>query len=82
MVKHIRDVPGGGWWGGSRVAESPAQPSRVRANGNTIVYTHAVVNLEWDEANEAHIARHGVTPEDIEEALTDPRRIGGPCLSH
>jgi uncharacterized DUF497 family protein len=35
-----------------------------------------VVDLEWDEANEAHIARHGVTPEEVEEALTDPRRIG------
>jgi uncharacterized DUF497 family protein len=25
----------------------------------------------WDEENESHIAKHGVTPEEVEEALTD-----------
>jgi uncharacterized DUF497 family protein len=30
------------------------------------------VEFDWDEANTAHIARHGVRPE---EALTDPRRL-------
>jgi uncharacterized DUF497 family protein len=46
-----------------------------------MVYTVAVVDLEWDAANEGHIARHGVTPEEVEEALTDPRRIGAPAYS-
>jgi uncharacterized DUF497 family protein len=39
------------------------------------VYTHRggrPVGFDWDEANTAHIARHGVRPE---EALTDPRRL-------
>jgi uncharacterized DUF497 family protein len=30
------------------------------------------VEFDWDEANTAHIARHGVRPE---EALADPRRL-------
>ena len=30
------------------------------------------MEFDWDEANTAHIARHGVRPE---EALTDPRRL-------
>ena len=41
----------------------------------------AAVEFEWDEANEEHIARHGVTPEEAEEALTDPRRIGAPAYN-
>jgi uncharacterized DUF497 family protein len=39
------------------------------------------VEFEWDEANEEHIERHGVTPEEAEEALTDPRRIGAPAYN-
>jgi hypothetical protein len=35
--------------------------------------------FDWDDANEEHLARHGVTPEEAEEALTDPRRIGKPA---
>jgi len=30
------------------------------------------VKFDWDEANTAHIARHGVRPE---EALANPRRL-------
>jgi uncharacterized DUF497 family protein len=30
------------------------------------------VEFDWDEANAAHVARHGVRRE---EALTDPRRL-------
>jgi uncharacterized DUF497 family protein len=30
------------------------------------------VEFDWDEANTAHIARHGVRPK---EALIDPRRL-------
>ena len=33
------------------------------------------MEFDWDEANTAHIARHGVRPEEAEEALTDPRRL-------
>lgn len=29
----------------------------------------------WDEANEEHVALHGLTPEDVEEAVEDPRRF-------
>jgi uncharacterized DUF497 family protein len=35
--------------------------------------------FEWDDANVDHIARHRVRPEEVEEALTDPRRIGTPA---
>jgi uncharacterized protein len=53
----------------------------VLTNRNTIVYTSDAVEFDWDEANEEHIARHDVTPEEAEEALTDPRRIGAPAYN-
>lgn len=31
--------------------------------------------FSWDDANIDHIARHGITPEEAEEAVTDPRAI-------
>ena len=35
------------------------------------------MNFDWDDANRAHIARHGVTPEEAEQVLTaDPLDIG------
>lgn len=32
--------------------------------------------FDWDEQNEEHIAEHGLDPEDLEEAVLDPRRVG------
>ena len=32
--------------------------------------------FDWDDSNIDHIARHNVRPEEVEEALADPRRIG------
>jgi uncharacterized DUF497 family protein len=32
--------------------------------------------FDWDDGNVDHLARHGVTPDEAEEALLDPRRIG------
>jgi uncharacterized DUF497 family protein len=29
------------------------------------------IRFEWDQANVAHIARHGVTPEEAQQALTN-----------
>lgn len=34
-----------------------------------------MVEFDWDDANVNHIARHGVTPEEAEEALLDPHRV-------
>jgi uncharacterized DUF497 family protein len=34
--------------------------------------------FEWDDGNEQHITRHGLTPAEVEAALTDPHRIDGP----
>lgn len=31
--------------------------------------------FEWDEGNVDHIARHGVLPEEAEEAASDPARV-------
>lgn len=31
--------------------------------------------FEWDDANADHIARHGVQPEEAEEAVLDSRRV-------
>ena len=40
----------------------------------------------WDEDNEAHVAEHGLTPEEVEEVVRDPngrtresRSTGRPC---
>lgn len=30
--------------------------------------------FDWDEGNEGHVARHGVEPYEVEEALLDPWR--------
>jgi len=43
-----------------------------------MVYTErggSPLGFAWDEANTAHIARHGVRPQEVEEALTDPKRL-------
>ena len=29
--------------------------------------------IEWDEYNEEHIALNGVTPDEVEEVLSDPK---------
>lgn len=31
--------------------------------------------FEWDDANVEHIARHGIEPEEVEGAMTDPKRL-------
>ena len=37
----------------------------------------SIVELVWDDANRRHIARHGVSPEEAEEAVTiDPLDAG------
>lgn len=33
------------------------------------------MGLDWDDANLEHVARHGVEPAEVEEALEDPDRI-------
>jgi hypothetical protein len=36
-------------------------------------------DFEWDEHNQQHIARHGVTPEEAEEAVAnDPLEMDAP----
>ncbi len=37
--------------------------------------------FDWDDANVGHIAAHGVTPEEAEEAILDSRRIRAPATS-
>lgn len=34
-----------------------------------------MTDFQWDDANIEHIALHGITPEEAEEAATDPRRV-------
>lgn len=46
-----------------------------------------VIEFEWDDVdnpagNVAHLAeRHGITPDDVEEAMADPRRFPAPAYS-
>lgn len=37
----------------------------------SLVYT-LIVEFDWDDENEEHIARHGVVPEEAEDAVLDP----------
>ena len=37
--------------------------------------------FDWDDYNIDHIAEHGLEPEEVEEALHDPRRIGVPAYN-
>lgn len=32
-------------------------------------------DFDWDEANIGHVARHGVEPWEVEEAVLDPGRV-------
>ena len=34
-----------------------------------------IIELSWDERSEDHIARHGVTPEEVEEAVLNYREF-------
>lgn len=34
---------------------------------------HRVREIRWTSESEAHIARHGVTPEEVEQAIIKPR---------
>jgi uncharacterized DUF497 family protein len=31
--------------------------------------------FDWDDTNTDHVRRHGIEPNDVEEPLTDPRRL-------
>ncbi len=35
----------------------------------------------WGDANTDHIARHGLEPEDVEEALLDPEGVSAPAYN-
>jgi len=39
----------------------------------TCIYVskRADIGFEWDEGNEVHIAAHGITPAEVEEAMTN-----------
>lgn len=37
--------------------------------------------FDWDEANVEHIIRHDLEPEDVEEALLDPRGVTAPAYN-
>lgn len=37
--------------------------------------------FRWDSANIDHIARHTLEPEDVEEALLDPKGINAPAYN-
>jgi uncharacterized DUF497 family protein len=37
--------------------------------------------FDWDEDNAGYIGRHGITPDEAEDALLDPLRIGATAYS-
>ena len=38
--------------------------------------------FDWDEGNAGHVARHGVSQDEVEDALLDPERIGTAAYGH
>jgi len=40
-----------------------------------------VYDFDWDDANIDHIAQHGVTPTEAEDAILDPRRMAAAARS-
>jgi uncharacterized protein len=38
-----------------------------------------VAELHWDAANRAHVERHGLRPEECEQALDDPNSVAWPA---
>ena len=44
---------------------------------------NGAIQFDWDEGNKGHIARHGITPEEVEQVLSndpldvDARYVGG-----
>lgn len=41
-----------------------------------------VLEFEWDEANIAHIAKHGVLPKEVEEAFFDKHNVQDEDIEH
>lgn len=42
-----------------------------------------MVEFEWDDDNEEHIAeRHNLTPDELEKAFADPRAISGDAYNY
>ena len=39
------------------------------------------MEFEWDDANEEHIAEHGIMPDEAEEALSDAHRKNQPAYN-
>ena len=37
--------------------------------------------FDWDDEIEDHIAKHGVTPDEVEDAMVDPRQIADVAYS-
>jgi uncharacterized DUF497 family protein len=35
--------------------------------------------FDWDAENVGDVGRHGITPDDAEDALLDPDRVGAPA---
>ncbi len=35
--------------------------------------------FEWDKSNSGHVKEHGLSTDDVEDALLDPRRLGAPA---
>jgi uncharacterized protein len=35
--------------------------------------------FDWDAANMGLVGRHGISPDEVEDALLDPDRVGGPA---
>jgi hypothetical protein len=52
----------------------PARSRTLRISETPWYILISPVEFDWDEANEEHIARHAVTPEEAEEAFFDASR--------
>jgi len=53
-------------------------PSRLASSASIQLYIQSCVDFDWD-SNREHVLDHRVEPDEVEEALVDPRRIGAPA---
>ena len=72
---------------GLRISSSSRRSRTIRPRPTTflwdtydvciLVLVAAALSFDWDEANVGHVARHNVTPEEVEQVFTnDPMDLG------
>ena len=60
-------------WNASRAGAFLFEPEKDRVE-SSLIY-EKLIGFDWDDANEDHILRHGVVPNEVEEAASQKNVI-------